>query len=249
MSLPVAEPRSPARTGRFLFAGLRMSVKTVAALCVTAVLMLTAGGFAGAFVANRSPGPASATPTPNAVDIGFAQAMIVHHQQAVTMCQLVQEKADKQVAGLAQVIESNQLLEIGNLQGFLHAWNASLVPTGPLMSWMSEPGGKLSRMSSAKPGNMPNGSAGDADGMPGMATQNELNKLGAATGARSGILFLQLMIRHHEGGLPMAEVAVQRAKVPQLRSLAQRMLFDQTQEIGQMTALLRGRGGRTLPPP
>lgn len=40
--------------------------------------------------------------------------------------------------------------------------------------------------------------------MPGFADGDELTAPHAATGTAVGILFLQLMIRHHQGGIDMA---------------------------------------------
>ena len=41
--------------------------------------------------------------------------------------------------------------------------------------------------------------------MPGMASEDELKRLSDAKGKDAEILFLQLMIRHHEGGVQMAQ--------------------------------------------
>ena len=38
------------------------------------------------------------------------------------------------------------------------------------------------------------------------------------------MLFLQLMLRHHQGGAPMAGYAAQHAETPQVRNLAEKML-------------------------
>ena len=40
--------------------------------------------------------------------------------------------------------------------------------------------------------------------MHGMATDEEMRRLRDARGAEAEVLFLQLMIRHHEGGVVMA---------------------------------------------
>ena len=48
------------------------------------------------------------------------------------------------------------------------------------------------------------GGATDDTHMPGMATPEQLSRLGAAAGAEFDRLFLQLMIAHHEGALTMA---------------------------------------------
>ena len=43
--------------------------------------------------------------------------------------------------------------------------------------------------------------------MPGMASPEELNELWTKSGKEFDVLFLQLMIRHHQGGVMMARYA------------------------------------------
>ena len=63
-----------------------------------------------------------------------------------------------------------------------------------------------------------------ADGlMPGMATPAQMTRLQTLHGKALDILFLQLMIRHHQGGIPMARYAAQHASEPYVRDLAQKM--------------------------
>ena len=56
--------------------------------------------------------------------------------------------------------------------------------------------------------------------MPGMASTEELSGLRAATGPQLDVLFLQLMLRHHEGGAGMLSYAAEHAELPQVRNLA-----------------------------
>ena len=85
--------------------------------------------------------------------------------------------------------------------------------------------------------------------MPGMATPAELDKLETLTGKPLDIYFLQLMIRHHQGGLPMAQYAAEQATEPYVRNLAQKMAQAQSNEIVQMEQMLRQLGGTPLPAP
>lgn len=77
--------------------------------------------------------------------------------------------------------------------------------------------------------------------MPGMATLDELDALRRATGAGLDVLFLQLMLRHHDGGMPMLADAAERAAVPAVRNLARKMAFDQTEETATVRQLLAAR--------
>jgi uncharacterized protein (DUF305 family) len=85
--------------------------------------------------------------------------------------------------------------------------------------------------------------------MPGMATPDQLDRLEALHGRALDVLFLQLMIRHHQGGLPMARYALAHAAEPHVRDLAQSMVNSQTAEIIEMEQLLRQLGGHPLAPP
>jgi uncharacterized protein (DUF305 family) len=178
---------------------------------------------------------------PSAVDVGFAQDMTMHHQQAVVMAQIVRGRVPAQIADLAYGIESNQLLEIGQLQGFLSLWGKSLLPTGRPMSWMPSQAAAMAHGDHSMSGMSGMGmSTSSADAaMPGMATQAQLNQLQTMRGKALEVQFLQLMLRHHEGGMPMAVYASRHAAVPAVRAAAQRMAFDQTTEIARMQQMLQ----------
>lgn len=196
----------------------------IASGVLLAVLLL--GASAGLLLAQ----PGSADPAPGQVDVGFAQDMSVHHRQAALMAALVPERSnDPAIRTLAFDIQSTQLEQIGRMQGWLSLWDAPALPPGKHMAWMSEGGG--------------------VETMPGMATSRELDALRRASGPEFDVLFLQLMLRHHQGGVPMARHAQQHATVPQVRNLAGQMLTAQTEESDFMTQLLAERGAQPLPHP
>jgi uncharacterized protein (DUF305 family) len=85
--------------------------------------------------------------------------------------------------------------------------------------------------------------------MPGLATAEELDELRAAEGNDFDVLFLQLMIRHHQGGTGMAEYAAEHADVYALRTLARSIAETQAAEIGTLTDMLTARGGTPLSAP
>ena len=57
------------------------------------------------------------------------------------------------------------------------------------------------------------------------------------------------MIRHHQGGLEMAEYAAEHSGVPAVSDLAQAIARAQTAETRTMAAMLTARGGTPLPAP
>jgi uncharacterized protein (DUF305 family) len=197
---------------------------------VVAVALAVVLGFGVAIGAVLEDGDASSAdglnPAPGPVDIGFSQDMIVHHEQAVLMAQLVRTRTkDPKVAALAAGVEDSQLLDIGALRGYLTLWGAPTLPSGPPMAWMTEAHHAAAAM-------------GGMTTMPGMATTQQINELRTATGVKLDRMFLTLLRAHHAGGIPMMEDAAAHAAIPTIRSLAARMAFDQQQEIQSIDALL-----------
>jgi uncharacterized protein (DUF305 family) len=68
----------------------------------------------------------------------------------------------------------------------------------------------------------------------------------AATGRDLDVLFLQLMLRHHEGGADMLAYGGQNASVPAVRNLAQQMAAAQANEVTYLRSLLAERGSVPL---
>ena len=175
-------------------------------------------------------------PRPNAADIGFAQDMTVHHNQALQMATFaLGNSTDQQIHRLALQILTTQATEKGLMSGWLILWEAPELPAGPHMAWMK--GMDHDTGGSAHAGH-------DATGteqalMPGMATIGEITKLGSLKGTAFDILFLQLMIRHHTGGIEMAQAAAEQAATPAVRGLALEMARSQTQENAVMLAQLK----------
>ena len=82
--------------------------------------------------------------------------------------------------------------------------------------------------------------------MPGMASPDELKKLRSRSGKDLDVFFLQLMLRHHQGGATMLSDAAQNASQDPVRNLAAQMLSAQTAEAQYMQQLLTARGGTPL---
>jgi uncharacterized protein (DUF305 family) len=64
-----------------------------------------------------------------------------------------------------------------------------------------------------------------------------------------GLSRSSIMIRHHQGGLPMAQFAAAHAGQSYIRDLARKMVQSQSNEIITMEQLLRQLGGSPLPAP
>jgi uncharacterized protein (DUF305 family) len=206
---------------------------------LAAVGLLLFGATAGLLIG--LPGStATSAPTADSVDVGFAQDMSVHHQQAVQMASWERDHTtDPALKQLAFDIETTQLQQIGRMQGWLGLWGAAADPPGGKhMAWMASSPDTHAHSAMA---------SGGVDAMPGMATSDQLRSLRAATGEQLDVLFLQLMLRHHEGGVIMLQYGSANAAIPEVRNLATQMLSSQTSESEYLKQLLAARGGTPLP--
>ena len=224
----VAEGRQPHRA-RYLV------------LIAAAVALLLFGAAAGLLI--KVPGASTdTTPGPDSVDVGFAEDMSVHHEQAVQMATWERDHTtDPALRQLAFDIESTQNRQIGHMQGWLGLWSAATQGSGRYMRWMPMP--------SAMPGHgMTGAGSPGVDRMPGMATDEELRRLRTSTGQPMDVLFVQLMLRHHEGGTDMLSYAAAHAGLPDVRNLASQMLASQRSEANYLRQLLTQHGAAPLPP-
>lgn len=76
----------------------------------------------------------------------------------------------------------------------------------------------------------------DGHRMAGMATQQEMIQLRQSEGREFDLLFSELMIDHHQGGIQMAKAEVQNGGSEKVKELAQGMVDAQTKEVEKMEA-------------
>ncbi len=174
------------------------------------------------------------TPGDLSPEAGFARDMGVHHAQAVEMAFDVRdESTDDAVRTLAYDIITTQSAQRGMFIGWLQQWDLPQASSVKPMTWMAGHGHAAATMT---PGVM-----------PGMASPDEMKRLDDAKGPAAEVLFLQLMIRHHEGGVEMAKGLLELAGRPEVRTLAQHIVDGQTAEIDLMKEMLATRGAQPLP--
>lgn len=167
-------------------------------------------------------------PAVGSVDAGFARDMSTHHRQAVVMAQVERDNGtDPAVRLIAFDIETGQTSQVGQMLGWLESWDQTPQSDIAQMSWMDH---------AIEPGRL----------MPGMATTAELTKLRSLSGKALDVYFLQLMIRHHKGGLEMAEYGAAHAKEPYVRDLAAKIVASQQSDVVTMEQMLRERGAQPL---
>ncbi len=151
----------------------------------------------------------------NDADVTFAQQMIPHHEQAVEMATMAQERASStEVKQLADKIEAAQGPEIDTMTGWLEDWGQEV--------------------SSDSEGGMDH----SGSDMSGMMSDADMESLGTATGAEFDQMFLEMMIEHHTGAIEMAKTEQQDGENPDAIALAEKIEADQTAEIAQMEDLL-----------
>ena len=216
----------------------RSAIIIVAGLA--ALALLVAGATAGAVLARNS---GSVVPGNDSVDAGFARDMIDHHRQGVLIAHLAEQgTADPEIARYAYDIAYTQTAQIGQMEGWLALWGLPELGAGPHMAWMMTGGHEHGATA-------PVGAPAPASAalMPGLATEAEIARLASLRGTASDVYFLQLMIRHHQGGTAMMAYAGRHAANPVVRNFAEQMLSTQRTEVTDMTAMLRQRGARPLP--
>jgi len=210
----------------------------------TLLAVLLIGATAGMFVTRAVDEPAAATPAAGSVEVDFAQDMSTHHLQAVTMAGIARDRTtDPEIEQLSFDIERTQLEQVGRMKGWLMLWDQPEQPIGAPMQWMTEPMTGHDGMSMAPSSVDP--AAGPL--MPGMATDTELSKLRSLSGRAFDVFFLQLMLRHHQGGTSMAQYAAAHTTLPALKALVNSILTSQGAEMDQIKLMLSGRGAQPLP--
>lgn len=214
---------------------VRALVYTAAALA-----LLLVGATVGLLIGrSESPPEDTAGTKPNAVDIGFCQDMSVHHRQAVEMGDIARLRGGSpEIRSLGYDISTTQNGQIGRMQGWLTLWDAPAQAPGELMKWMSD---------DHEHGMPASPNPDDGVPMPGMATAAEMKKLGKLSGKRFDVFFLQLMLRHHQGGSAMAEYTAENAEIPAVQALAQSMVDSQGAEMLTMRDMLTQLGAKPLP--
>ncbi|MGQ0813896.1 MAG: DUF305 domain-containing protein [Gemmatimonadota bacterium] len=156
---------------------------------------------------------ASAQTTPVPADVAFMQGMIVHHAQALAMIRLVPGRAQSEaIQLLARRMEASQASE-----------------SALMLKWLqvrSRPAADSTHQHTH---------------MPGMLSPEAVDSLAKVTGSEFDRLFLQLMIRHHEGALTMVEQLFSNkgaGEDAELFQLASHIDADQRAEIARMRRML-----------
>ncbi|MDH3227897.1 MAG: serine hydrolase [Thermoleophilia bacterium] len=160
---------------------------------------------------------ALARPSATEADTRFMQGMIPHHAQALEMTALAADRAGSDaVRAMALRMQISQRDEIALIEQWLR-------------------GRGLDAHASHTGGN------GNGMLMPGMLTPEQMSALAGARGEAFDMLFLELMIRHHEGAITMVEQLFGTSgagQVSEIFQFASEVESDQRMEIDRMQRLL-----------
>lgn len=159
--------------------------------------------------------------------------MQVHHAQAIEMAMEIYRKTDDdELRVLSYDIATGQAGQRGEMFDWLVRWGLPQ-SGGPMMQWMdASDAGHAHGGSSAGPM-----TDDEAHAAMGMASDDEIAALEAATGMAADCQFLTLMIRHHEGAIPMAEALLELGTDPRALAVATAIKNGQTAEIDAMKSI------------
>lgn len=139
-------------------------------------------------------------------DLQFLDTMSAHHQSAMHMAQLVKERsAHDELKQMAKKMIDDQDKDIQQLQDWKKQWYA----------------GKGDAVNMKMPG---------MESMKGMS----MSKLAASKGAQFDAMFLEMMPKHHAGGIKMAKDALKKAKHQEIKDFSQKTIDTQNEETAQM---------------
>jgi uncharacterized protein (DUF305 family) len=160
---------------------------------------------ATATVATETAAPVQAPAAP--YDLQFIDTMSKHHQAAVDMAKMAQGKiTNKSLKALVAKIPGDQQKEIDQMKAWRDQWYSGAPPAENMQ-------------------------------MPGMSASMNMDMSHMQTmkpGKDYDLMFIDMMIPHHEGAVTMSQEALAKAEHPEIKTLAQQIITAQTKEIDDM---------------
>lgn len=157
----------------------------------------------------------STNQTPNQIDAHFIEQMIPHHEDAIMMAKLAEQKAKRsEIKKLAKDIITAQQKEIDEMKEWYKDWYGRDLPTGDeVMSQHGMMGNKGMHM----------GMMGDETDMKRLENASDFDKA-----------FIEEMIPHHQMAVMMATMLKAGTTRTEMSKLAEDIIEAQTKEIEQM---------------
>jgi uncharacterized protein (DUF305 family) len=202
-------------------------LKKIAAALATGALLLPL-----AACGDDSSGEAQAQQTAangevfNGADVDFATAMIPHHSQALTMVDLTHgRELSPEVEQLTEQIRAAQAPEIEQMVDWLTAWDKPVPATMRDHAHAHADGSDM-------------GSDMGGEEMPGMMSEEDMNRLESASPKEFEDMWLEMMVEHHKGAIEMAEQEQADGVYRPATKLAGSIIAAQRAEIDHMQELL-----------
>jgi uncharacterized protein (DUF305 family) len=181
-------------------------------LLIAGALALAAAALLAACGDGNDEGAHTITATGNGTDRAFVAEMVPHHESAIEMAKVAQERGQSEfVSSLADDIVRTQNEEIDEMEDFDADLEASGVKAGDL---------------------------GLSDSMMGM--EGDMSSLMHADAFDE--MFMRMMVPHHQGAIRMARIELRDGENAQLKVLAQGIIDAQSKEIAEMNQQLTGSG-------
>ncbi len=148
----------------------------------------------------------------NNIDKHFIEQMIPHHEGAIEMAKLAQERATQpEIKTLANSVIKSQSEEITTMKNWYNDWYGTEVPdTADNKLGMGR-------------GMMRGGMMGDQNDMDALKNAKDFDKA-----------FIEEMIPHHQMAVMMANMLAQGTKREEMKSLSRNIIDAQTKEINDM---------------
>src|SRR3989344_6999102 len=179
-------------------------------IIIALVVGVIIGGFGWAGLSSDSARLPGNNMVGSNIDRHFIEQMIPHHDDAITMAKLAQQRATRpEIKTLASAIIEAQTKENNQMRAWYKQWYGQDVPAinAGMMGHGQMRGGMMS---------------GDAD-FGNLETSTDFDRD-----------FIREMIPHHQMALMMVSMLISSAERPEMKKLGQDIIEAQTREIEQM---------------
>jgi len=207
-------------------------------LTSSAIAVLLVAGHVQAQSAGQDPHHPSAQTAPpqpkmmmTQIDRHFIEMMIPHHKGAVEMADLALLRAQHpEIKKLAEAVKVAQTREIQQMQTWYKQWYGKEVPVSPMGMGMMKRGQRMGQKTSPNMMGQGQGMMKMHRDMMGM----EMNLDALKSASDFDKEFIRQMIPHHQMAVKMAQMVLNTATHPEIRTLGQSIINSQTAEIEQM---------------
>ena len=160
-----------------------------------------------------APSPAPAASTATDYDLQFIDTMTKHHQMAVTMSDMaVQKASDAKVKEFGRKGAADQKKDIDRLSAWRGQWYPNSVDSASMQ-------------------------------LPGTSSMNmDMSHMQNTSGHAFDMMFVDMMIPHHNGAIEMSRDAMQKAQRQELKDFAQETIAKQEKEIAELETWKKSMG-------